>query len=227
MPRQDSHADAESEEHQRGEIHRVLHDHVGHHPARDDAGVHPGATQCPRRHRDASRPCGGEEPDRSDAGERDLNADRPPQPAHSTAEHRAEQEYVSSDREHLGPRRARKPHGVAVLQASPRLVEPGELRQQKVERNERRDDQRPREDHPPATGTAQTGRVVAVLPPCVQHRLQRGVSRFMRRLRLAGNRRVARHRHPCTGTRVRHPSHNPRHTAIDRAHSGLGPSSAA
>ena len=78
----------------------------------------------------------GEQSDRRDAGERDLDAHPPVQARHSAPEHRAKQHGVANDRDELHAGGSTEPQRISVVQASPGLVEARELGDKQVQANE-------------------------------------------------------------------------------------------
>ena len=134
----------------RQQVERVLNRVVGRHPAGDHPRLHAGAAQRPHRHRDAPRSRGRQQPDRRDPGERDLDARAPAEPGHAAREHGAEQDRVAGNRHQLEAGRHRQPQRIATLEPAPRLVEPGELRNQEVQPDQSGgDEQRPEHEIAP------------------------------------------------------------------------------
>ena len=149
-PGQHAGRERDPEQHDRAEVDRVLERDVGHHAAGDLAGLHAGAVKRPRGHRHAAGACGGDQPDRGDPGEWDLQAGAPVQPRHVAAEDGAEEQRVSADRKQLDAGGRREPERISALQAPPGLVEAGELGQQQVERGQGDDDQDAGDEDAPA-----------------------------------------------------------------------------
>ncbi len=167
-------AQAETADHQRPEVHRVLDDVAGDHPARDHSRVHPGAPQRPHGQGHPAGAGGRQQPDRGDPGQRDLQAGPPVDAIVPAPEHGSEQERVAAQRHQLQQHRDRQEHRVAVLELSPCPLEAGQLRDEEVqadERDERED--RPQDDLPAADRTGRLGARADVVgdPRCVRRLL--------------------------------------------------------
>ncbi len=84
---------------------------------------------------------------RRDAGDRDQTALAQAQPGRRPCQHGPEQHDVAGVLRHLQPDRGHQPQRVAVAHAPPRVVEPGQARQQQVQGHGRDGEQQHRDDH--------------------------------------------------------------------------------
>ncbi len=161
---------------QRGHVGHVGEDQerqrlVGHEPL-----AHPRAPQRPGGQHEAARAAGGEDPRGGQPGHRDLVARPPVDPCRARAqEDPAEHRDVAE--EHPDPEQQRHDHPVraAVLDPLPGVVEPGELRQQEVQRGDRQQQERAEREHAAAVDLEPV--VVVRLGRLELERLELGVAR--------------------------------------------------